>query len=190
MNIKRIGKIAGISIIVLLLAVFVVMGAIMFDVLSYTATASEKLNPNGTEVGEALVVYDPGISGNSKDAALLIAKDLQVKGYAVDLAGINSVTAKNTSNYNIIVIGGPIYAGNASRSVQSYLDTIKPSKTTKIAVFAVGQDRDVLNNSEMLKKQVAPLPDNSTLKIIAVTKFIQGDDIYKDTMAFVNNLLE
>jgi flavodoxin len=156
--------------------------------MSYTATDSEKLNPAGTEVGKALVVYDPGISGASKNVATVIAKDLQAKGYAVDLAGINSAAAKNTSGYNIIVVGGPIYAGNASASVQSYLKNLKPDSNTKIGVFATGQDPDVANNQTLLIKEVASLPDGSNLKIISITKVVNLNETNQKATEFVSAL--
>jgi len=74
--------------------------------MSYIATESQKLNPIGTTAGNALIIYDSGISGQAKDAATIIAKDLQEKGYIVDLAGISSKESQNTLKYNIIVVGG------------------------------------------------------------------------------------
>lgn len=190
METKKLLKFTALGAVLFIVIAFGAMGFVTYDVMSYTATSSEKLNPAGTEVGKALVVYDPGISGNAKDVASAIAKNLQTKGYTVDLAGINSETVKNTSEYGIIVVGGPIYAGNASKSVQSYLITLKPPENAKVAVFATGQDADILNNPEMLKKEVAPLPEGSSLKINAVTKFINGEDINKKCADFVNSILK
>jgi len=190
METRKILKIAGLSIVAVLVAVFVVMGFIFFDVISYTATSSEKLNPAGTDTGKALVVYDPGISGAAKDVAAVIAKDLQVKGYSVNLAGINSASAKNTSGYNIIVVGGPIYAGNASASVQSYLKALNADNGTKIGVFATGQDADILNNQILLIKEVAPLPNGKDLKITAVMKVVNGNGTEEKSAEFVNALVK
>ncbi|MGZ7050281.1 MAG: hypothetical protein ACXVHO_09770, partial [Methanobacterium sp.] len=112
MQTKRILKFAGLGLILIVLVAVASLGFAFYDVMSYTATGSEKLDPAGTMVGKALVVYNPGISGASKNVASKIAQNLQAKGYAVDLAGISSTTAKNTSGYNVIVVGGPVYAGN------------------------------------------------------------------------------
>lgn len=190
METKKILKFTGLGIVLVILVAFGAMGFVIYDVMSYTATGSEKLNPAGTEVGKALVVYDPGISGASKDTAVAIAKELQTRGYVVELAGISSATAKNTSGYNIIVVGGPIYAGKASASVQFYLSTLKTDDDAKIAVFATGQDPDILNNKELLLKEVAPLPQNSNLKITAVTKVINVNEVNQKSVDFVNVLLQ
>lgn len=189
MKSRRVLKIAGLSIVAVLVAAFAVMGFIFFDVISYTATSSEKLNPTGTEVGKALVVYDPGISGAAKDVAAVVAKDLQLKGYSVDLAGINSASAKNTSGYNIIVVGGPIYAGKASSSVQSYLKALNVDNGTKVGVFATGQDADILNNQTLLVKEVAPLGDGNNLKIVSVTKVIKVNETNQKVADFVKSLI-
>jgi len=190
METKRVLKLAGLALGAVLIASFALMGFVFFDGMSYTATGSEQLNPTVNAVGNALVVYDPGISGASKKVAEEIARNLQAKGYRVDLAGISSSKAKNTSGYDIIIVGGPIYAGNASASVKSYLNTLKVDNNTKIGVFATGQDPDIINNKDALLKEVAPLPENSTLKITAVTKVIDTNEANQKATEFVNALLK
>ena len=69
-------------------------GAIIFlDVAAYTATGSQTLTPTGTSVGNALVLYDPGLSGTAKGVAEKVASDLQAQNYTVTLAGIKSSAA-------------------------------------------------------------------------------------------------
>jgi flavodoxin len=190
MKTREILKIAGLGLAAVLIASFALLGLVVFDVISYTATDSQKLNPTVTAVGKALVVYDPGISGQAKDAAETIAKDLQKKGYITDLAGINSEEAKNISEYNFIVVGGPIYAGKASASVKSYLNNLNPPDNAKVAVFATGQDADILNSPEMLKKEVIPLSNDNSFQIVAVTKFIENEDFNKKSAEFVDSILK
>lgn len=190
MEMKRLLKLTGIGTVIVILAIFGIMGFVMYDVMSYTATDYQKLNPAESAVGKALVVYDPGISGQAKNAAEVIAKDLQGKGYTVNLVGINSAEAKNTSDYNIIIVGGPIYAAKASKSVESYLSTLKTDNDAKIAAFATGQDADVLNNNDLLIKEVAPLPTGSTLKITAVTKIVDMNSVNQQCAIFVDSILK
>jgi len=78
--------IVGLVIVLILVVVIAGVGVIALDVMSYTATGSESLNPTGTSVGHALVVYNPGVSGEAKSAAQKIASDLRAKGYEVKLA--------------------------------------------------------------------------------------------------------
>ncbi|MGF7118529.1 flavodoxin family protein [Methanobacterium oryzae] len=188
MEIKRLVKFTVLGAVLFIVIAFGAMGFVMYDVMSYTATSSQTLSPGGTEIGKALVVYDPGISGQAENAAQEIAKNLQGKGYTVDLVGISNENAKNNSQYNIIIVGGPIYAGKASKSVESYLSDLKPDSVAKVAVFAIGQDADILNNKEFLLKEVAPLPQSSTLKITSVTKFINVTN--EKSASFVDSILK
>jgi flavodoxin len=186
----KIGKVLGIGATLFIVVIFAFMGLIFFDAMSYTAIGSETLHPNGTEVGKALVVYSPGISGASKNTAGIIAGDLQAKGYTVDLVGIRNSKAANTSGHNVIVVGGPIYAGNASYSVQEYLKTLNPAPGTKVGVFATGQNPDTANDTALLLQEAAPLPGNSTLQINAVVKIVSETDENQKLANFVNALLQ
>ena len=191
MDIKKIGKFLGIGLITVFVVALAAMGFVFFDVMSYTATGSETLNPDGSSNGDALVVYDPGISGESKDIANIIGKKLQSKGYTVKLAGIRSDVALNTSDYEYIVVGGPIYAGSASNSVKDYLKTLQDTSKTTIGVFASGNDPDTAKNNATLLKEAAPLPGNSSLQIKAVIKVVTSEGIDdQDINAFINQLLK
>lgn len=189
MDIKKILKYAGVGIAVILVAIFAVMGFVIFDVMSYTATGSQTLNATGSSVGNALIVYDPGISGEPKDVSITIAKNLQAKGYNVDLAGIKSSVASNTSGYSIVVVGGPIYGGKISSSVQSYLKSLKISEGTALAVFAVGQDPDTAGNEALLRKEIV-ITGNNSLNVTGVMKVITGEDPSKKSSDFVLTILE
>jgi flavodoxin len=179
--------IIGIGII---LVIIVALGAVAF--ISYDmgnrATVSESLNPNGAIVGNALVVYDPSITDNTKNVASLIAGDLQAKGYKADLVGIKSEKALNASKYNVIVVGGPIYGGNTGEAVKKYLEILKPVEDTKIGVFATGDPHTT--DEAMIKNHIVPIPENNTLQINAVMILAMNDDKTKKCAVFVDNLLK
>lgn len=186
---KGIVKKLGIGLIIVLLLVFAVLGGVIFDLMSYTATGRENLQPNGTPIGKALVVYDPGISGAAQDVATAIAKQIQAKGYTVDLVGIKSSKAANTSGYDIIVVGGPIYAGQAARSVQEYLKTLEPVDAA-VGVFATGDDPDTATDSVLLTREAAPLPEGKSLQIKAFMKIVNPKANNQQQITdFVNALL-
>ena len=79
--------IIGIGIISVVVIALGVISLISYD-MSNRATVFETLASNGAIVGNALVVYDPSITENTKNVASLIAEDLQAKGYKVNLVGI------------------------------------------------------------------------------------------------------
>jgi flavodoxin len=180
------------GIVVILVAAVTVAGFLFCgDIMSYTATGSQVLNPAGMPVGKALVVYNPGVSGAAKNAAAEIAGDLQSKGYTVNLAGIKSAAATNTSDYDVIIAGGPMYFGRVSNSVDSYLKALKPQNDTAVGVFGTTgapqfNDGDIATFGE----QVATDLGSVTLDKKAATKTIRsGDAGNTDCSDFVSAVL-
>lgn len=174
-------------IILAVLAAFAAMGFVFMDGMSYTATGHETLSPAGADSGKALVVYNPGITGQAKGAAATIAGDLQAKGYTVDLCGIRSGEAWRTSGYDVIVVGGPVYVGNASGSIRSYLNTLKADEGTKLGVFGTGSVDLGSDDLAVVRKDVAPA--DAALDIKAAVKLLQNDDADKKCSEFVDALL-
>ena len=189
MKLKKILLIIGVVIIFVVLAMAAVMGFFVFDLWSLTAGGSETLSPAGDVTGHALVVYNPGVSGGAKGVAVAIADDLKAKGYSVVLAGVKSSAATSTAGYDVIVVGGPIYAGNQSSSIQSYMKSLTVPGNAKLGMFAAGQDKDILSDPVALREQVTSLPDGSTLQVKAVVKVVSSDDKDAQCLAFVNELL-
>src|SRR5512134_1950426 len=97
------------KIILVMFALLIVVGVagfgiVILDVAGTLATDTHPL-PNGTPIGQAMVVYDPGLSGGAKDVATKIGYELQTAGYNVVLAGVKSNTAANTTGYDVLVVG-------------------------------------------------------------------------------------
>ena len=181
------------KIILVLFAVLIVVGIgsvslIMLDAAGNFATGSKTL-PNGAATGQALVVYDPGLSGGAKDVATKIGYELQSSGYAVVLAGVKSSAAADMSGYSVIVVGGPIYAGKPASTVQSYLNSLNPPENAKVGVFGYGSVKVDDANTNAVMKDVAPLPSNSSLTVNAAMKVVSGDNVDAKCHAFVTNLL-
>ena len=159
--------------IVLIVAVIIAVMLFVFkDILSYTATGSKTLSPAGASAGQALVVYDTGVSGAAKRAAVKIAGVLQSKGYTVNLAGVRSATAMSVSGYDVIVVDGPVYGDKLGSSVQTYLQNLNASQTAKIGVFATGTVAPKSNDSAYMIKFVTNLPDSSPVKVRAAGKLV------------------
>lgn len=186
----------GIAIAVIAVTIIAGVNFVVMDMMSYTATGSEMLTPAGAVVGRALVVYDPGVSGAAKGAAVKIAGDLRSKGYTVDLAGVRSEAAGNVSGYGIIAVGGPIYGGVTSKSITAYLKALTPPKDTKVGIFATGglsfnntipwYEQDKMTISE----EVSGIWHDSSFNNTPIIKVIQGDKADKDCTDFVSALVE
>lgn len=127
--------IVGLGIGLIIVGAIAGIGIIYSGLTGYIATGAESFSLTGAIKGNALVVYDPGFTGAAKNAATEIADSLKSKGYKVELAGVSSAAASNTSNYDIIMVGGPMYYGKVSNSVDKYLKNLNASKNAKIGVF-------------------------------------------------------
>lgn len=130
------------KILAVILLIAFVAGAVLWGYSYLNGSGSTTLNSTGNVTGKALVVYDPGFSGAPKTVATNMAEDLKSKGYTVTLAGINSKDAGNVSGYDVLIVGGPTYAGNASSSVKSYLNNLNIDSNMTIGVFSVGSGAD------------------------------------------------
>jgi menaquinone-dependent protoporphyrinogen IX oxidase len=178
------------SVIVLIIVVLIAAwGFINLDIISYTAICSKTLNPNGSLKGNARIVYNPGLSGAAMKAANDIAEDIKTKGYKVDLSGVRSKNTAKTSEYDIIIAGGPMYWGKVSNSIDKYLKNIKLPKDTELGVFATTGSTELHNDDiASLEKQVASnLSENKK----AVTKTLRSGEINKkDCIDFVSAVMQ
>ncbi len=190
MKLMKIALIAVAAIIVVVLAAFAAMSLVVFDVMSGMAGGSETLSPSGNVTGQAIVVYNPGISGGAKNVASTIANDLKAQGYSVLLAGVKSPAAGDVSGYDVIVVGGPVYVGNASGSVRACLQGMHPQENARIGVFGYGSVEKDNSDQASIVSDVASLPADSTLDIKSALKLTPQDDISKGCTGFVTRLLQ
>jgi flavodoxin len=184
---RKILKIIGLVFVVLIILMVVGLGVVFLDVAGSMATGEETLPANGVYVGRALVVFDPGLSGIAKDMAVHIADRLQLHGYQVTLAGVKSATADMLS-YAVIVVGGPIYGGKPASSIQTYLNSLNPPMGAKVGVFGAGSLK--LGDPVEVAKEVAPLPNGSSITLKATMKITSGDDISSRSSDFATALLK
>lgn len=185
---KKILKIILIVFVVVIVAVVASFSLIAFDAAGNLAADTHPL-PNGDPVGKALVVYNPGLSGGAKDVATKIGYNLQESGYDVVLAGVKSPTVSNLTGYDVIVVGGPIYAGKASSTVQAYLSTFSPPADAIVGVFGYGSVKIDSTDLDVVTQEVAPLPSSSTVSLSATIKVTDTDDIDARCQEFVTGLL-
>jgi len=195
---RKIFKII-LAIFAVVVIVIVAFGAIiLLDVAAYTATGSQTLTPTGTSVGEALVIYDPGLSGTAKDVADKVAIDLEAKSYTVTEAGVKSPVAANTTEYSVVVVGGPVYAGALTSSIKEYLNNLPSGHASpgagpyifiKVGVFGSGQGATSQSDIDMIKNSVTALSANGTLSGATVVKIGQKEDLNIRAQDFVNQLV-
>ena len=182
---KKILKIIAVVFIAVIISVFGFFGLIVLDVAGSFATDVHPL-PNGAPIGQAIVVYDPGLSGAAKDIATKIGYQLQEGGYNVVLAGVKSSAAADLSGYDLIVVGGPVYAGKPASSIQSYLNSLNPPADSKIGVFGYGSVAIDSSNQTLVNQDVANLPAESPLTLTVAMKITNTDDVDSKCEEFVS----
>lgn len=169
---KKIFKILVITFLIFVTIVVSGLAVIVLDLSSITATDSKTLNPEGDSIGRALVVYSPGLSGAARQDAIKIADNLQANGYTVDLAGVRSKIAENKIGYDIIVVGGPIYWGQVSSSIDAYLKTI-PNNVTLGVFGSTGYNKLAESDFTSLTNQVASNTQNDK---VAINLILDGNE--------------
>ena len=183
---RKIFKII-LAIFAAIIIAVVAFGAIIFlDVAAYTATGTQTLTPTGTSIGKAIVIYDPGLSGTAKGVADKVAADLQTKSYTVTVAGVKSSAASSTSDYKIIVVGGPVYAGALTSSIKDNLKSISIGESAKVGVFGSGQGPTSSDDIAQLKQS---MPTRSDLSNAVVVKIGSSEDLNTRAQDFVNQLV-
>jgi flavodoxin len=181
--------------ILVVLAVFIVLFAvfaalIFADLAAYTATSSKTLQYTGQFMGTALVLYDPGLSGASTKVAQQIADDLYNQSLTVTLAGIKSHAAANTTGYDIIVIGGPIYAGAPTASVKDALSNLKHNEDARVGVYGSGQGTSVPEDITAIRAAIPALQSDGALSKALVVKIGESEDLTQRAQDFVNDLIK
>lgn len=171
---------------VLLIIVFAGFSLVVFDVAGGFATRTQLL-PNDSAIGQAIVVYDPGLTGKAKDVASQIGFDIQDSGYEVTLAGVKSSTVSDLSDYDVVVVGGPIYASKPAGSIQDYLRVFVPAENATVGVFGYGSIQ--VTGADAVQQEVAPLPEGSTIDLAATAKVYSNGDIKAQCQDFVTQLL-
>lgn len=123
--------------------------------------------PDGAVTGKTLIVYDPGLSGATKNTSLSMANDLKANGYEVEVAGVKSNDVSNVSGYDVLIVGSPTYGGNPTEAVKSYLQGLNPPNSLKIEVYAVGGSDEGLGANQMM----ASILQNKSATVKASQKF-------------------
>ena len=180
------------AIVAVIIIIIVAFGAIIFlDLAAYTATGSQTLTPTGASTGKALVIYDPGLSGTAKGVADKVASDLQKQNYTVILAGIKSSAAAKTAGFNILVMGGPVYAGSLTTSVRESINNLPTlNQGTKVGIFGSGQGATSASDITQLRQSIGqPLRSNPSLSNIVVVKIGQNEGLNARAQDFVTQLV-
>ncbi|NLF87471.1 hypothetical protein GX563_01455 [Candidatus Bathyarchaeota archaeon] len=184
----------ALKIVLAVLAVFIIIivafGAVfLLNLSAYMAAGTKTLTPTGTSAGNALVVFDQGLSGAAARAAERVATELQEKGHTVTLAGVKTAEAADTAGYSVIVAGGPIYAGGSTSSVKDFLGSLNPNQGTAVGVFGSGSGATTPDDVSMIRSAVPALQSGGTLQDAVVVKIGEKEDLDARASEMVSQLV-
>ena len=151
-----IWAIIGIIVGIIVLIIIILVAAYLLG--SSRSHDSEIIKPDGSIVGKAIIVYDPGLSGGTKTAAGYLAEDLKSKGYEVKVAGVRSSDVADISGYDILIVGSPTYGAEPTGPIKSYLESLKNPDNITAGVYALAgsdtQDSNVIMAEMLINKSI------------------------------------
>ncbi len=127
-----------IVVIICLPTLLLVIGRLIGFYTYYKATESRTEKPTSDQKGKALIVYEPGATKQTKKAGEEIGDLLLEQGYEVTLAGIKSDEARDTSGYNLVLLGTPTYVGRPTGMVKKYVKNLHLTSGQTFGIYLIG----------------------------------------------------
>ena len=108
-------------------------------------------NPAGEE-GVALVIHHPGISDFQRQMNYAFTDGLVSNGWRVEITTASSQAPTDLSGYDLLVLGGPVYAGAVAQPVVSYLSGLGDlgGKRTVLIISGAGKTDEAVSVMEKL----------------------------------------
>ncbi|MDP2899720.1 MAG: hypothetical protein Q8O47_01970 [Candidatus Bathyarchaeota archaeon] len=101
---------------------------------------------------KALVVSDPGISGFESGVADAFARGLASHGWHVDVTTASAQTPTDLTGYSLLVLSSPIYGGEPSKPLQSYMARLGSLGGVRTATVLTGAGAPPEANAWMTSK--------------------------------------
>jgi flavorubredoxin len=117
---KKWKRIVLIAVIAFIIVVASVLGFVFFKINNDYVSGIEVLNADGSET--ALIIYHPGLSSFMKDVTYAFADGLVENGWRVEITTASSEAPIDLSDYSLLVLGSPVYAGNPSPTIKRHLE--------------------------------------------------------------------
>jgi len=117
---KKWKRIVLIAVVAFIIVVASVLGFVFFKINNDYVSGIEVLNADGSET--ALIIYHPGLSSFMKDVTYAFADGLVENGWRVEITTASSEAPIDLSDYSLLVLGSPVYAGNPSPTIKRHLE--------------------------------------------------------------------
>ena len=121
------------GILVIAFAIVMIVGSLIL--LSMHHGDKEEILSADESAKKALIVYQPSLTKASGDVAHAFARGLNDGGYHVLLNHPGDHMASDISEYSIIVLGSPVYAGKTADALAEYIQGAGELSDKKVIVF-------------------------------------------------------
>jgi len=129
----------------IILKVLLVLFALAFVAFGYGVSImnSEKVTPvkalNPQSGGpKVLIVYQNGLTDFQSKATESFAQSLVSNGWHVEMTTASSQTSTDFKNVSLLVLGSPIYGGQVSTPLQTYMKRLGPLEGLRVVTLLTG----------------------------------------------------
>ncbi len=138
--------------LLIVLAVFVSIGAYLEYSVYREITSTETLNNNGAKT--ALLIYHPGLTSFTKDIAYAYADGLVSSGWRVEVTTASQQAPTDLSKYSLLVLCWPLYDLNPAPTITNYIHRVGNLQGINTTIIKVGGGIDPFNTSATMNNTV------------------------------------
>lgn len=137
---KKWKKILLIAVLAFVIVAASGLGFIMLKINSDYVSGIDVLNTDGSKT--ALIIYHPGLSSFMKDTAYAFADGLVEDGWRVEITTASSEAPTDLSDYSLLVLGSPVYAGSPSPTIKRHVERIGELQGIDIVLLVTSAGSD------------------------------------------------
>ena len=119
---KKWKQIVIVAVLAFFITVFSLMGFVFYKIGSDYTSDLKVINADGSKT--ALVIFHPGLSSFMEDVTYSFANGLVESGWRVEITTPSSEAPTDLTDYSLLVLGSPVYAGNATATIGRHLDRV------------------------------------------------------------------
>lgn len=184
-------KVVLIIVVVVVVLVGIGAGSLLYLMRRWDSEQPSKkdtLKPQISKVvARALIIYHPGATGYTEEAAYAIGRALQAKGWEVHLDRANSKAISDLSDFNLLCVGSPTYMGSARPPIVNYINRCTNLEKRAYLVLTTG-GADPNESNKKLQSLLEAKGGKVISSVALLTK--QKDQLDELTEELVEKIIE
>jgi len=164
MNLIDLGE----GLLVILVIIVIIFRFLILKITSETVTSLKTINPDSSGP-RTIIIYSIGISDFHQKIVDAFASGLVASNWRVDMVTASSQTSTDLSGYSLLVIGGPIYGFQPSKTIRDYVDRLEDLKGLRVYTLLTGAG-DSANAEEYISKWIS---EHGGVEVGKLTLFTQ-----------------